>query len=138
MTTLLVLLVIGGGQQASVAAPRAQSLAIAGSTSAIHAARQVVARDADQFLKLWREHTGRPTSKYAPYVDFRGHDLVAVYAGPKNTGGYSISIDSVKNSGHTATVMVTVHKPKPGAITTQAFTYPFDMKAVPKLPPTVN
>src|ERR1041384_1219671 len=99
-TLIATLILVGAGQgTSSVGAPKAAALTLSGPNSAIHTARQVVARDQDQFIKLWREHTGRPTAKYAPNVDFRGYDVVAVFAGPRNTGGYSISIDTVKTSG---------------------------------------
>jgi hypothetical protein len=113
-------------------------LDLTGAFSRIHAPRQVVARTGEQFSKLWREHMGGAMGVPQPAVDFKKHDVVAVFAGSKNTGGYSVTIDSVKIDGRTATIYVTIHKPGPGMMVTQAFTYPFAMKAVGKLPPTVK
>jgi hypothetical protein len=114
-----------------------KTLDISGAMSGIRQPRQVVIRDAKAFEKLWKEHT-TGTSLPMPPVDFKKYDVVAVFAGSKTTGGYQVILGEIKRSGKTATVHATLLKPGPGMMVTQAFTYPFAMRAVPKLPPTVK
>src|SRR5437868_4424902 len=112
--------------------PPEKPLDLTGAYSRIHAPRQVVARTGEQFTKLWREHMGGALGVPQPSVDFKKHDVIAVFAGTKSTGGYGVTIDSVKISGRTATISATVHKPGPGVIVTEALTFPFAIKAAPK------
>lgn len=112
---------------------------LSGQRSSILKPRQVVVRDAKAFAALWKEHTTRATMPVSlPKVDFKKFDVVAVFMGSKPTGGYSVEIGDVRRDKKEATIPVTLHKPGPGSIVTQAFTYPFAMRAVPKLPKTVK
>jgi hypothetical protein len=114
-----------------------QPLNIAGVYSGIRVAKQAVVRDAVAMASLWKQHMPNGSAP-TPQVDFKKYDVVAVFAGGKNTGGHSISIDSLEVKGKVATVHVKLHKPDPHAMVTQAFTYPFAMKAVAKLPRDVK
>jgi len=115
-----------------------KSLDLSGAYSNIRSARQEVVRDAKRLAAFWREHAGDSTGMPIPVVDFAKSDVVAVFAGAKPTGGYRVSIDRVKRVGKAAVIEATIHKPGPGAITTQAFTFAFAMKSVPKLPAQVR
>lgn len=111
----------------------------AGGRSGVHSPRNVVVRDAKAWQALWAEHAkGMFQPPPPPAVDFKKDDVIAVFAGAKPTGGYSISIGEVKRTPKSAEVHVTLLKPAPGAIVTQAFTQPFAMRAVPKLPKNVT
>lgn len=112
---------------------------LSGLRSSILKPRQVVVRDAKAFAALWKEHTaGVSVPAPLPKVDFKKFDVVAVFIGSKPTGGYSVEIGDVRRDRKEATIPVTLHKPGPGSIVTQAFTYPFAMRAVPKLPKAVK
>lgn len=114
-----------------------QPVNISGPFSGIRIAKQVVVRDSASFADLWKQHSpsgGAP----APQVDFKKHDVIAVFAGTKNTGGHTIAIDSVDVKDKAATVHVKLHKPGPGTLVPQLITYPFAMKAVAKLPRIVK
>lgn len=50
--------------------------------------------------------------------------FLRVDAGQKNTGGYSVKIDEVRFAGRTIFVRAHVESPEPGAMVTQAITYP--------------
>lgn len=65
-------------------------------------------------------------------VDFQKHVLVLLHAGQKSTGGYSISVESVKVDKGLTTVTVKETGPEPGAQVTMALSNPFAIVAVPK------
>lgn len=118
--------------------PAAPALDVAGAMCGIKQTRQVVVRDAKAFDALWTELSQGVPQTIKPKMDFAKHDLVAVFAGSKPTGGYMIKIGDIRRSGKTATVNVMLSKPAPDAITIQVITSPFALRAVPKLPPTVR
>ena len=110
-------------------------LLLTGTNSAVRLARQMVVRDAKAFEALWQEHVrNNPMKPETPYVDFKLYDVVAVFAGSKPTGGYSVEIAQPVVKGKSATIAETIYKPGPGMMVTQAFTYPYAMRAVRKLP----
>lgn len=115
--------------------PDKQSLNLRILSSAIKQPRQVVIRDARTFAALWAEHVlGLEPTPTVPTIDFKKQDVVAVFAGSKSTGGYSVEIGDPKRTSKKAVVPVTIYKPGPGTMVTQAFTSPCSFRAVPKLP----
>ncbi len=117
-----------------------QPFSLSGGRSAIRQPKNRVARDAKAFVALWAEHAKSfdGTVPPAPKVDFKKFDVVAVFLGSIPTGGHAVEIGDIKRTGRKAVVTALHMKPGPGAMVTQAFTYPFAMRAVPKLPPTVT
>lgn len=61
--------------------------------------------------------------KLVPDVDFASNRVVALFMGEKNTGGYAIGIDEVKQEGNK--VIVKVKKTYPEGNVTMAFTQPY-------------
>ncbi|MGC8668270.1 MAG: protease complex subunit PrcB family protein [Chthonomonadales bacterium] len=112
-------------------------LDIHGAMSNIRQQRQVIVRNSEEWKQLWRQHAG---TARAPIVDFSRYDVVAVFTGAKPTGGYQVRIDTVRvePKKKEAFVNVTLLKPARSAVTIQVFTFPFAMKAVPKLPQNVH
>lgn len=108
-----------------------------GAFCGIRTPRSLVVRDAAAWDKLWKEHLGGRELPL-PTVDFKKHDVVAVYAGSKNTGGFAIEIAEIKRGKTDAEVHAVLTKPGKGSIVTQAFTSPFALRAVPKLPAKVK
>lgn len=108
------------------------SVDLSGGNSGIRVRRNVIVRDAAAFSALWRQHAG--PAEACPKLDFKACDVVAVFAGSRSTGGYTVRIGEVRRSGKSAVVAAELVKPGRGAITAQAFTQPFAMKSVPKLP----
>jgi hypothetical protein len=111
--------------------------AMAGTYSNVRTSKNLVIRDAKSFTAVWKEHVGTGQAPL-PSVDFKKYDVIAIFIGPKPTGGHTVKIDEVKRNKNEAEVTATLSKPGPGTLTTQAFTYPYVMKAVPKLPATVK
>jgi hypothetical protein len=60
---------------------------------------------------------------------------VAVLWGEKNTGGYSIEVESAKLEGGRVEVEVSRSSPPEGAIVSQALTYPYAVVEIPNLDP---
>jgi hypothetical protein len=108
-----------------------------GAFCGIRLPRNIIVRDTATWQKLWKEHLGGRELPL-PTVDFKKHDVVAVYAGSKNTGGYAIEITEIKRGKADAEVLAVLTKPGKGSIVTQAFTSPFALRAVPKLPAKVK
>jgi hypothetical protein len=127
----------GGQKPVEKARPEEGALNLSGSYCRIRQARQIVLRSEKAFAALWKEHR-MSQEEPAPRVDFQKYDVVALYAGEKMTGGYSITIDRIRRDKKSATVEATLLKPGPDAITTQALTQPFALRAVPKLPKIVK
>lgn len=59
-----------------------------------------------------------------PKVDFKKHQVVALFLGSRNTGGYSISVERVEEDGDRIIVYGKVENPDGGMVTT-ALTNPF-------------
>jgi len=65
-----------------------------------------------------------------PTVDFTKNNVVALFLGQKNNGGYSIGIKSVTFDGDTATVNTV--ETKPTGMSTMAITNPYYVATVTK------
>lgn len=59
-----------------------------------------------------------------PNLDFSKNQVVALFLGQKNNGGYRISIDRVEEEDGKLTVFKKVESPKPGENVTMALTNP--------------
>jgi hypothetical protein len=65
-----------------------------------------------------------------PPVDLSREVVLAVLQGPKNTGGYAVSISRVTQEGFLVEVQVEVVEPEPGSITIQILTSPYHLVAL--------
>jgi hypothetical protein len=128
------------GNNVTTPSDKQEPFQLAGARSLIGKPRTVVVRDEKAFAALWAEHAKLydGTVPPVPKVDFKKYDLVAVFLGSVPTGGHAVEIGEIKRDSKKAVIKVTHLKPGPGMMVTQAFTSPFAMKAVPKLPPTVT
>lgn len=63
-------------------------------------------------------------NKISP-IDVQKSNFVILNMGEKNTGGYSISIESVVETDKNIIISVKESSPEPGSMVSQAFTYPF-------------
>lgn len=117
-----------------------EPFAVSGVRSQITKPRNVVARDAKAFAGLWAEHAKSydGAAPPSPKVDFKKMDVIGVFLGSLPTGGHSVEIGEIKRNTKKAVVKATHTTPGPGTLVIQAFTSPFAMKAVPKLPTVVT
>lgn len=66
----------------------------------------------------------------APIVDFTNRNVVAVFMGQKNTGGYSIGIKNIAVEGTTVTILL--ERAQPSGMATMALSAPYCIASIPK------
>jgi len=89
------------------------------------APKLTVVRDAATLRSLWHGET-------PPSIDFEKDFVVFLFAGQKNTGGWSIEVRRVSTKGKFAIVDAHVQGPPRGGMVTQALTSPYAAIAFPK------
>jgi len=100
-----------------------------GSYAASHSGRNAVLATSDtDYQRFWRELAGGPDAP--PAVDFAENVVVFLFAGERNTGGWSVEPKSVTIEGDTAVIDAPVNGPPPGSMVTQALTYPYAVVSV--------
>jgi hypothetical protein len=119
----------------------APSFKLEGARSGVRTARFALVRDQKALTSLLKEHN--PVGEFdTKGIDFKKHDVVAYFAGSKPTGGFSVEllgVDRAKESGkESATVKFRLMKPGKGSMVIQAFTSPFLIQSVEKLPAKVT
>jgi len=67
-----------------------------------------------------------------PTIDFTTNNVVALFMGQKNTGGYSISIGKVTLDGESNTATVQIIESTPQDMVTMALTEPYCIAAISK------
>lgn len=86
--------------------------------------------DADELARLWTMAYGA-SGPAVPSVDFDTHYVIAVFAGEKPTGGYSIKVEDVSDQAALRYVSILLTTPGAACTTTQAITSPFQIVTVP-------
>ncbi|MCB0402822.1 MAG: protease complex subunit PrcB family protein [Flavobacteriales bacterium] len=76
--------------------------------------------------------------KEFPAVDLEEFDVILVALGERNSGGYSIQVESAVSIGNAVTVTVIETKPGSNCMTTEAITYPFQLVQIPKTGKTIS
>ena len=111
-----------------------------GTDSGYQNASQMAIDNSERWIALWQQHTSNTEpSPPLPQVDFTRYSVVAVFAGEKPTGGYSIEILSAETIGsqtqNQPSLVITVkyRQPKAGEFVTEALTYPYHMIRIPKI-----
>jgi hypothetical protein len=95
----------------------------------------VTARTAGEWDAVWKRHApGRPQ----PQVDFSREMVVGVFAGSRNSAGYSVDIVSAQDQQGTLVVRYREVVPARGAVTAQIITSPYQLVAVPRHDGTVR
>lgn len=102
-----------------------------GSYSGIEQALTKAVHNQTEWQKLWDDHTSTSSGQALPAVDFNKEMVIAIYSGTKATGGHSVSVVKVEDTGKNIVVTYRTTSPRPGGITTQALTQPFVMIKVP-------
>uniref|UniRef100_A0A7S2UQQ1 PrcB C-terminal domain-containing protein n=1 Tax=Attheya septentrionalis TaxID=420275 RepID=A0A7S2UQQ1_9STRA len=75
---------------------------------------------ANEFGNFWAKHG----SNESPSVDFSTNMVICVFTGTKNTGGFSVDITRVEDSGDEILVTYETRAPSPGGMVTMALTQP--------------
>lgn len=73
-------------------------------------------------------------SQYANFlaVNFKKKDVLVLYQGQKNSGGYAIDIESLKNENQTIFIKKKEIAPKKGELATTVITSPYCIALIPK------
>ena len=85
-----------------------------------------VVKSQEQLDKLYKELG----SADAPKIDFEHNNVVAIFMGQKNTGGYSISIRKISVEDNVTTIAVKYTMPE--GMASMALTAPYCIAVIPK------
>lgn len=97
-----------------------------GVMSGINKKEEHLVTEGKQWGNLWgRIHSNETPVPNMPSVNFSINQVLAVFMGSKNTGGYGIEIKQVVDTGKQIVAVVTEITPPEGSITTQAITQPY-------------
>jgi hypothetical protein len=92
-----------------------------------------VARSANEWSALWREHTSQALPRPdAPEVDFERDVVVIVLAGDRPTGGYGIEVLDATFDGKALVLGARETVPAPDAIVPMVVTRPYHLIATPR------
>lgn len=106
-----------------------------GSNSGVDTRGAVTVRDEGEWLALWRRHTANQhPAPPPPTVDFSSEMVVAVFSGERRSGGFTIQVDRIKNTGNKLMVMVSESTPAPGSINMMMITQPYHIVRLGKSP----
>ena len=89
----------------------------------------LIVDDAAEWNTFWDQHAGG----VPPTVDFTQDVVLAVFAGYRSTGGFSLAITAVDLSVATLDVSSLEQAPGPGCFVTLALTQPFHFVSVPRV-----
>lgn len=106
-----------------------------GALSGIREQQLLLIQDEAAWKAYWQQHT-RPISPAppAPTVDFNQESILVVHLGEKRSGGYSVQVEQVTETGGLVTVTIRQTAPGPSDLVTAAMTQPFAIVRLPALP----
>lgn len=104
-----------------------------GNHSSINKPQEVVIRNPNDWQKLWVQvHSTLEPMPTVPVIDFSTHMVVGYFLGQRSTGGYSVSIESVKETSKQIVVTIAQTSPGRGSLVSQVITSPYAIQAIPK------
>jgi hypothetical protein len=104
------------------------------SFSSVSDKRQVAIKNNEDYQKLMSEvYKDLDQMPRFPDADFTKNSIIAVFMGPKSSGGYSVSIDKIKESSGKITVYTIETAPGKNCVVTQAETRPYIIVRIPKI-----
>lgn len=92
--------------------------------------KNIAVRSDAAFADLWNKVHGQD-GEVLPSVDFDQYQVIGVFAGVKQSGGYAISVVRVVDTASTRTVTIAVTSPGEGCTVTQALTNPYQLIRLP-------
>lgn len=87
-------------------------------------------RDESTFDELWLKVHG-DDGEVQPTVDFDEYQVIGVFAGIKQTGGYAVSVVSVTDTETERKVVIAITEPGPTCTVSQALTNPYQLIRLP-------
>ena len=113
------------------AAARTLNVAVRGtSRAAVHIARSAAALET---LELTTSERAAILSE----VNFDSQALVILFAGTRPTGGYSLRLENATREGTRIVLRIGERRPEPGAMVTQALTFPVIAVVIDDPPPEI-
>lgn len=101
------------------------------SNSGVAVSDRMIVRDETSWSKYWLNIVGSNSPvPPAPLVDFSRETIVVAAMGQRNSGGYSVSIESAGVAGDTVILVVTERSPGRTCGTTAALTQPLALARV--------
>ena len=114
-----------------------------GYSSGYRTASQLVIASNEEWVDLWQQHSsnqssldiynGFVTPSPVPEVDFTQEQVVAVFAGEKPTGGYSIEVISVETINSILVITVKHSQPAPENNVAAVITHPYHIIKIPRM-----
>ncbi|PYR25758.1 MAG: hypothetical protein DMF92_19925 [Acidobacteria bacterium] len=101
----------------------------AGMQSQIEEPRQVTARSAEEWAKVWRQHSW---DREPPAVDFAHDMVVGVFLGGRPTAGFGVQLVGTREDRGALVVQYRETRPPAGSITAQIITSPYQLVTLPK------
>lgn len=112
---------------------------VKGDFSGVRSKRLLVVRDVNEFTELWSDHVaGISPPQSQPTVGFGTDMLIAAFAGERPTGGYSITIEDVRENSDFIVIEIETETPGDNCAVTQAVTQPYHIVVVPDSEKTVQ
>lgn len=97
-----------------------------GSYGAVVSRQRVLVRETPRWKDLWEEiHSGSFPIPPLPGIDFRKKCVAGIFMGEKESGGYSIAVEAIREFPDRVVVFVKETAPQPGAMVTMALTRPW-------------
>ncbi len=118
-------------------APRAQEAAVSfsviaeGANASLSERKNFKIENREQLEQVWALAYGQ-TTVALPSVDFEKYEVLAVFGGQKNTGGYTVAVKEIMDNEDTRRITITHTVPGSSCVTTQALTSPFQFVRVEK------
>lgn len=91
-------------------------------SSRISSSQTQAVSDEEAWQTLWQQHTGSDADR--PMINFEIETVLAVFAGQKRSGGYTIKITQVKKVGNELVVAYQETSPPAGNLVSQNLTSP--------------
>lgn len=105
-----------------------------GTYSAYPTANQLAISSTAEWVDLWQRHSSNNIPPPpVPEVDFTQDRVIAVFAGEKFTGGYSVEIISVETTNSQLVIIVKHRQPGAEDIVTQVITHPYHIIRIPRM-----
>ena len=111
----------------------AMEIVMDGTFSSVDDKRELLINTNEQYQALMSDvYKNLDQMPRIPVVDFSKNSLVAVFVGPRNTGGYLVIIDSITEGSKNISVNVTESTPGKNCVVTEGITKPFSIVKIPK------
>lgn len=119
----------GASNAANTATPRSLPFEVLhnGTNSGYTRLSEFVIRDADEYTRRWRGVLQGSPDAVRPEINFEKTTVVFVAIGARNTGGYTVHVDSLTKESKGLTVHYTVKSPGSRCMSLQELTSPVEV-----------